>query len=84
MIPADSDVIRKIINTFSAVHTEEVKIIKNKMLVKASAEFSFLYTTDTENEVTSIVNIDSSLIYNSEIAVSVHNRNISCYIIIIP
>lgn len=51
MIPADSDVIRKIINTFSAVHTEEVKIIKNKMLVKASAEFSFLYTTDTENEV---------------------------------
>ncbi|MCH5316340.1 MAG: DUF3794 domain-containing protein [Eubacterium sp.] len=51
IIPADSDVVRKIINTFSSVHCEETKIIKNKMLVKATAEFSILYTTDTEHEV---------------------------------
>lgn len=51
LIPADSDVVRKIINTFSSVHCDETKIIKNKMLVKATAEFSLLYTTDTDNEV---------------------------------
>ena len=51
IIPADSDVVRKIINTFSNVHCEETKIIKNKMLVKATGEFSVLYTTDTEKEV---------------------------------
>lgn len=49
-VPADSDPVRKIINVFSALHCEETKIIKNKMLVKATAEFSVLYTTDTENE----------------------------------
>ena len=42
---------KRIINTFSAVHTDEIKIIKNKMLVKATVEFSLLYTTDTENEI---------------------------------
>ncbi len=51
VIPADSELIKRIINTFSTVHTDEVKIIKNKMLVKATAEFSLLYTTDTENEI---------------------------------
>lgn len=51
VIPADSEFVRRIINTFSVVRTDEVKIIKNKMLVKASADFSFLYTTDTENEI---------------------------------
>lgn len=51
VVPADSEFIKKIINTFSTVHTDEVKIIKNKMLVKATAEFSLLYTTDTENEI---------------------------------
>ncbi|MEZ3421224.1 MAG: DUF3794 domain-containing protein, partial [Eubacterium sp.] len=50
-IPADSEVVKRIINTFSNVHTDEVKIIKNKMLVKATAEFSLLYTTDTDNEI---------------------------------
>lgn len=50
IIPADSDTVRKIINTFSSVHCDDTKIIKNKMLVKATAEFSLLYTTDTDNE----------------------------------
>lgn len=50
-IPADSDVIKRIINCFSSLHIEETKIIKDKMLVKAIAEFSFLYTTDGENEL---------------------------------
>ncbi len=50
-IPSDSEFVKRIINTFSAVHTDEIKIIKNKMLVKATAEFSLLYTTDTENEI---------------------------------
>lgn len=50
MIPADSDTVRKIINTFSCVHCDDTKIIKNKMLVKATADFSILYTTDTDNE----------------------------------
>lgn len=51
VIPSDSELIKRIINTFSNVHTDEVKIIKNKMLVKATAEFSLLYTTDTDNEI---------------------------------
>ncbi len=50
-IPSDSEFVKRIINTFSAVHTDEIKIIKNKMLVKATVEFSLLYTTDTENEI---------------------------------
>ncbi len=50
-IPSDSDPVRKIINVFSNLHCEETKIIKNKMLVKAVAEFSILYTTDTEKEI---------------------------------
>ncbi len=50
-IPSDSDVIRKIINTFATVRCEDVKIIKDKMLVRAAADFSLLYTTDTEKEV---------------------------------
>lgn len=50
-IPSDSEVIRKIINSFSSVNIEETKIITDKMLVKAKIMFSFLYTTDTDNEV---------------------------------
>lgn len=50
-IPADSEVIKKIINSFWSVSVEETKIIADKMLVKAAAAFSFLYTTDTEYEV---------------------------------
>lgn len=50
-IPADSEVIKKIINTFWNCSVDEVKVIKDKMLVKVNLSFSFLYTTDTENEV---------------------------------
>lgn len=50
-IPSDSEVIKKIINTFWNVAIDEVKVIKDKMLVKLDLSFSFLYTTDTENEV---------------------------------
>lgn len=50
-IPADSEVIKKIINTFWNCAIDEIKIIKDKMLVKLNLSFSFLYTTDTENEI---------------------------------
>lgn len=50
-IPSDSEVIRKIINTFYNIQTDEIKIIKDKMLVKLKIDFSFLYTTDTDNEI---------------------------------
>ncbi len=50
-IPSDSEVIRKIINTFWTVSLDEIKVIKDKMLVKSNISFSFLYTTDTDSEV---------------------------------
>ncbi len=50
-IPADSEVIKKIINTFWNCSVDEIKVIKDKMLVKLNLSFSFLYTTDTENEI---------------------------------
>lgn len=50
-IPSDSEVIKKIINTFWNCAVDEIKVIKDKMLVKLNLSFSFLYTTDTDNEV---------------------------------
>lgn len=50
-IPSDSESIKKIINSFSNVRIEEVKIIADKMLVKTQILLSFLYTTDTDNEI---------------------------------
>lgn len=51
VISSDSEVIRKVINTFYNVNIEETKIIKDKMLAKLLVNFSLLYTTDTENEI---------------------------------
>lgn len=51
IISSDSDVIRKIINTFYNITIEETKIIKDKMLAKLFINFSLLYTTDTDNEI---------------------------------
>lgn len=51
VIPSDSELIKKVINTFYNINIEETKIIKDKMLVKLAASFSLLYTTDTENEI---------------------------------
>lgn len=50
VIPSDSEVIKKVINSFYTINIEETKIIKDKMLAKISVAFSVLYTTDTENE----------------------------------
>lgn len=51
VIPSDSELVRKVINTFYNINIEETKIIKDKMLVKLAVSFSLLYTTDTENEI---------------------------------
>lgn len=51
VIPSDSELIRKIINSFYNINIEETKIIKDKMLVKLTVSFSMLYTADTENEI---------------------------------
>lgn len=51
VIPSDSELIRKVINTFYNINIEEIKLIKDKMLVKLGVSFSLLYTTDTENEI---------------------------------
>lgn len=51
VIPSDSELIKKVINTFYNINIDESKIIKDKMLVKLTASFSLLYTTDTENEI---------------------------------
>jgi len=50
VIPSDSEVIKKVINSFYTVNIEETKIIKDKMLAKIAVAFSVLYTTDTEKE----------------------------------
>lgn len=50
VIPSDSSVVKKIINTFYSVSIDDIKIIKDKMLIKFIVDFSFLYTTDTEKE----------------------------------
>lgn len=51
VIPSDSELIRKVINTFYNINIEETKIIKDKMLAKLTVSFSLLYTADTENEI---------------------------------
>lgn len=51
VIPSDSELIKKVINTFYNINIEETKIIKDKMLAKLQVSFSLLYTTDTENEI---------------------------------
>lgn len=51
VIPSDSELIRKVINSFYNINIDETKIIKDKMLVKLTVAFSLLYTTDTENEI---------------------------------
>ncbi|MCD7722567.1 MAG: LysM peptidoglycan-binding domain-containing protein [Clostridiales bacterium] len=49
-VAADSAVIKKIVNSFYSCFTDEVKIIKDKMLVKTTVSMSFLYTEDNEDE----------------------------------
>ncbi len=50
-IPSRQRICKRIINTFSAVHTDEIKIIKTKCLLRQLWNFLLLYTTDTENEI---------------------------------
>ena len=48
-IPAESPAINRVVNSFSNAVEEEVKIVENKMLVRAKIIISILYLTDNNS-----------------------------------
>ena len=77
-LPADSKPIKRIISSSCIAAITETKIIKDKVLVKASVEAKLLYTSDEDNEEIFAVNnsfnlskiIDQSAIDENDIMIS--------------
>lgn len=76
-VPADSDSIKRIISVTANAKLNETKIIKDKVLVKASVDVRLLYTVSDDEEILNVSNtfdvskiIDQSSIDDGDIMIS--------------